>query len=101
MKKSDWISVNDKLPTLGKRVLVCQTFNDGSMFVRAATLVKINGNYRWYDDDGRALGSWVYWWYEIYAHLSADLIYQEEEKEYETYDEALLEGIEYVINNLI
>lgn len=53
------------------------------------------------DADGRALGSWVYWWYEIYAHLSADLIYQEEEKEYETYDEAILEGIEYVINNLI
>lgn len=53
------------------------------------------------DADGCELGSWVYWWYEIYAHLSADLIYQEEEKEYETYDEAILEGIEYVINNLI
>ena len=53
------------------------------------------------DADGRELGSWVYWWYEIYAHLSADLIYQEEEKEYDTYDEAILEGIEYVIDNLI
>jgi hypothetical protein len=53
------------------------------------------------DADGRVLGSWVYWWYEIYAHLSANLIYQEEEKEYDTYDEAILEGIEYVINNLI
>lgn len=53
------------------------------------------------DADGRVLGSWVYWWYEIYSHLSADLIYQEEEKEYETYDEALLEGIEYVVEHLI
>lgn len=53
------------------------------------------------DADGRELGSWVYWWYEIYSYLSADLIYQEEEKEYDTYDEAILEGIEYVINNLI
>lgn len=53
------------------------------------------------DADGRELGSWVYWWYEIYAHLSANLIYQEEEKEYDTYDEAILEGIKYVINNLI
>ena len=53
------------------------------------------------DADGRELGSWVYWWYEIYAHLSADLIYQEEEKEYETYDEAILAGIEYVVEHLI
>lgn len=53
------------------------------------------------DADGRVLGSWVYWWYEIYAHLSADLIYQEEEKEYETYDEAILDGIEYVVEHLI
>jgi hypothetical protein len=52
MKKSDWINVNDKLPKLGERVLVCRTFSDGDMFVRMATLVKINGNYRWYDDDG-------------------------------------------------
>lgn len=53
------------------------------------------------DADGRELGSWVYWWYEIYSYLSANLIYQEEEKEYDTYDEAILEGIEYVVNNLI
>ena len=53
------------------------------------------------DADGRELGSWVYWWYEIYAHLSADLIYQDDEKEYETYDEAILAGIEYVVEHLI
>ena len=53
------------------------------------------------DADGRVLGSWVYWWYEVYAHLNANLIYQEEEKEYEIYDEAILDAIEYVVNNLI
>lgn len=61
MKKSDWISVNVKLPTLGKRVLVCQTFNDGSMFVRAATLVIINENYRWYNDDGFEVEYITHW----------------------------------------
>lgn len=61
MKKSDWISVNDKLPTLGKWVLVCQTFNDGDMFVRIATLVKINGNHRWYNDDGFDMEYITHW----------------------------------------
>lgn len=61
MKKSDWISVNDKLPILGKRVLVCQTFNDDSMFARMATLVKINENYRWYDDDGFDMEYITHW----------------------------------------
>ena len=61
MKQSDWISVNGKLPILGKRVLVCQTFNDGSMFARMGTLVKINGNYRWYDDDGFEVEYITHW----------------------------------------
>lgn len=38
MKQGDWINVNDKLPILGNRVLVCRTFNDGSMFVRMAII---------------------------------------------------------------
>ena len=61
MKQGDWINVNDKLPTLGKRVLVCQTFNDGSMFARASTIVKINGKYRWYDDDGFEVEYITHW----------------------------------------
>lgn len=61
MKQSDWISVNDKLPKIGNRVLVCQTFNDGSMFVRAATLVVINENYRWYNDDGFEVEYITHW----------------------------------------
>lgn len=62
MKKSDWINVKDKLPTLGNRVLVCQTFNDDdSMFARTATLVKTNGNYMWYDDDGFEVEYITHW----------------------------------------
>ncbi len=61
MKKSDWKSVKDKLPKLGERALVCQTFSDGSMFVRAATLVKINENYRWYNDDGFEVEYITHW----------------------------------------
>jgi hypothetical protein len=61
MRQSDWINVKDKLPILGKRVLVCQTFGDGSMFARAATLVVINENYRWYDDDGFEIEYITHW----------------------------------------
>lgn len=61
MKQGDWINVNDKLPKLGERVLVCQTFNDGSKFVRSATLVVINENYRWYDDDGFEVEYITHW----------------------------------------
>ena len=52
MRTSDWISVNDKLPKIGERVMVCQSFNDGSTFARMATRVKINQTDRWYDDEG-------------------------------------------------
>lgn len=52
MKASDWISVKDRLPKIGKRVIVCQSFNDGSTFARMATRVQINQTDRWYDDEG-------------------------------------------------
>jgi hypothetical protein len=52
MKANDWISVNDRLPKIGGRVMVCQSFNDGSTYVRMATRVQINKTDRWYDDDG-------------------------------------------------
>lgn len=42
MKSSDWISVEDRLPKMGERVIVCQSFNDGSLFVRMATRVKVS-----------------------------------------------------------
>ena len=61
MKASDWISVNDKLPKIGERVIVCQSFNDGSTFVQMATLVKINQTKRWYDDEGFDIEYITHW----------------------------------------
>lgn len=61
MKASDWISVKDSLPKIGKRVIVCQTFNDGSTFVRMATRVEINQVDRWYEDDGFELEYITHW----------------------------------------
>lgn len=40
MKASDWISIKDRLPQIGERVMVCQSFNDGSTFARMTTRVK-------------------------------------------------------------
>ena len=50
MKASDWISVEDRLPQIDKRVMVCQSFNDGITFAQMATRVKINQTDRWYND---------------------------------------------------
>lgn len=61
MKATDWISVKDKLPKLNERVLVCQSFNDGGRFVRPATIVKINGNVRFYGDDGFDIDYVTHW----------------------------------------
>ena len=61
MKASDWIGVEDRLPKIGERVIVCQHFNDGSTFARMATRVKINQTDRWYDDEGFELGYISHW----------------------------------------
>lgn len=61
MKASDWISVKDRLPKKGERVIVCQSFNDGSLFVRMATRVKISYRIEWYDDEGFELEYITHW----------------------------------------
>ena len=61
MKISDWISVEDRLPKIGERVMVCQSFNDGSTFARMATRVKINQTDRWYDDEGFEIEHIKFW----------------------------------------
>ena len=61
MKASDWVSVKDRLPKIGERVMVCQSFNDGSAFVRMATRVKINQVDRWYDDEGFEVEYITHW----------------------------------------
>ena len=63
MKSSDWISVKDRLPKMGERVIVCQSFNDGSLFVRMATRVKVSMRITWYDDDGFDLEYITHWTY--------------------------------------
>ena len=64
MKASDWISVEDMLPKIGKRVMVCQLFYDGSTFARMATRVQINQVDRWYDDEGFEI-EYITHWQEI------------------------------------
>lgn len=61
MNASDWISVKERLPNIGKRAMVCQSFNDGSDFVRMATRVKINQVDRWYDDEGFEVEYITHW----------------------------------------
>ena len=61
MKASDWISVKDRLPKLGERIIVCQSFNDGSIFARMAMRVKINQVDRWYVDEGLEVEYITHW----------------------------------------
>ena len=61
MRASDWISVEDRVPKIGERVMVFQQFNDGSTFARMATRVQINQNDRWYDDEGFELEYISHW----------------------------------------
>lgn len=61
MKAKDWIKVEDRLPKIGERVIVCQSFIDGSTFARMATRVKINQIDRWYDDDGFEVEYITHW----------------------------------------
>lgn len=61
MKASDWINIKDGLPSIGERVMVCQSFNDGSTLVRMATRVKINQTERWYNDSGFNMEYITHW----------------------------------------
>lgn len=50
MKQSDWISVEDRLPEVGEKVLVC-TVNDkfgiSSMYIPKDVTAKVLGYKRW------------------------------------------------------
>lgn len=61
MKASDWIDINIEQPRLHTRVLVCQTFSDGSRFARFATPVKVIGDIVYYDDDGFDIDYITHW----------------------------------------
>lgn len=34
MKANDWISIKDRLPKIGERVIVCQSFNDERRIIK-------------------------------------------------------------------
>lgn len=61
MKANDWISVKDRLPQIDKRVMVCQSFNDGRTFAQVATRVKINKIDMWYNDGGFDIYDVTHW----------------------------------------
>lgn len=53
------------------------------------------------DADGEQVDRWTFWLFEVFSVGSGSLIYTEEISEYDSYEQAALAGIEYVINNLI
>ena len=57
------------------------------------------------DADGCIIETWSFWCYDIQNTLNGDLIYDFANTfdtiEFETYKEAVLHGINYVLNNLI
>ena len=58
-----WIKVEDKLPKIGERVLVCCKYGD-ELFPRiAARGYSIMGGTKWYEDDGFDLDTVTHWMY--------------------------------------
>lgn len=53
------------------------------------------------DADGEQVDRWTFWLFEVFSVGSGSLIYTEEISEYDSYEQAALAGIEYVIDNLI
>lgn len=62
MKPTDWISIKDKLPKLGERVLVCRKFVDGSTHVDFASREKhFHSMDIWYTDEGWDIEDVTHW----------------------------------------
>lgn len=64
MKASDWISVNDRLPKLGERVIVCHYLPDGSKYGQIARREEINKKVSWYNEYGNYV-EYITHWHEI------------------------------------
>lgn len=71
MKASDWISVEDRLPKTGERVLVCRDI-DGVIFPDIATYIR-RSNYLqscvpiFYLDDGFDTESVTHWQHIVFT----------------------------------
>ena len=53
------------------------------------------------DADGRIIQEWFFWSFGVQNCNSGDYAYEGDDVEYESYEEAALAGIEYVLYNLI
>ena len=53
------------------------------------------------DSDGRIVDKWCFWNWDIQSCISGNILQDGDDTQYESYEEASLAGIEYVINNLI
>lgn len=53
------------------------------------------------DADGRIIEEWCFWNWDIQNCNSGDILQDGDDIEYESYEQASLAGIEYVIENLI
>jgi hypothetical protein len=62
--ENNWISVNDRLPKIGKRVIVCHYLPDGSKSGQIARRVEINKEVFWSNDYG-SLVEYITHWHEI------------------------------------
>ncbi len=53
------------------------------------------------DADGRIIQDWFFWTFCVQNCNSGDYAYEGDDVEYESYEQAALAGIEYVLDNLI
>ena len=53
------------------------------------------------DADGRIVDKWCFWNWDIQSCISGNILQDGDDTQYESYEEASLAGIEYVIDNLI
>lgn len=63
--ENNWISVNDRLPELGERVIVCHYLPDASKSGQIARRVEINKEVFWFNDYGNQV-EYITHWHEIF-----------------------------------
>jgi len=62
--ENNWISVNDRLPKLGERVIVCHYLPDGSKYGQIARREEICKEVFWCNDYGNKV-EYITHWHEI------------------------------------
>lgn len=59
----NWIKVEDRLPKIGERVLVCYKCDNWFFPTIAARDYSTMGRIKWYEDDGFDLDAVTHWMY--------------------------------------